>query len=53
MPPRKTRIQADTPAITGFAAYVERFKSENPEEWDELRLCPLQHGIEVMVDRLK
>jgi len=29
------------------------FKAKFPEEWEELRLCPLQHGIADMIDKLK
>lgn len=31
-----------------FAAFVERFKVEHPDKWEELKLCPLQHGVEEM-----
>ena len=31
----------------------EYFQSEFPEEWALLRLCPLQHGLEAMVEKLK
>ena len=29
------------------------FKVKFPEEWESLRLCPLQHGLDDMIDRLK
>jgi hypothetical protein len=32
-----------------LAASVEAFKARFPDKWDELRLCPLQHGIEEMI----
>lgn len=32
---------------------VEFFRAEHPEAWEELRLCPLQHGLEDMARRLK
>lgn len=37
-------------ALSRIAAY---FKAEHPAEWDELRLCPLQHGLDAMAERLK
>lgn len=46
--PRKVTTQA--PA--GFAHYVAKFKAEHPEAWEELRLCPLQHGLEEMAGML-
>ena len=36
-----------------FAAYIERFKTQFPAEWDALKLCPLQHGLEDMAKLLK
>lgn len=32
---------------------VEYFKAEYPGEWEALRLCPLQHGVEEMVRLLR
>lgn len=32
---------------------VERFKAEFPDDWELLRLCPLQHGIVDMAEKLK
>jgi hypothetical protein len=32
---------------------VDEFKARFPGEWDALRLCPLQHGLETMIERLK
>lgn len=31
---------------------VEFFKASHPDAWDELRLCPLQHGLEAMIEKL-
>lgn len=31
----------------------EAFQQIDPEGWEELRLCPLQHGIETMVRKLR
>lgn len=42
--PRKTPEKP----TQGFLAQVEAFKAEHPAKWDELRLCPLQHGLEEM-----
>lgn len=32
---------------------VEHFKAQHPDKWEELRLCPLQHGVETMIELLK
>lgn len=32
---------------------VDYFRAEHPGEWDKLALCPLQHGVETMIERLK
>ena len=32
---------------------VERFRSLHPADWEQLRLCPLQHGLETMVRKLR
>lgn len=32
---------------------VEFFKAEFPDDWEALRLCPLQHGLDDMVRLLK
>ena len=29
------------------------FREQHPEEWDNIRLCPLQHGLDAMADILK
>lgn len=31
-----------------LADLVAKFKADHPEQWDALRLCPLQHGLEEM-----
>lgn len=36
-----------------FAAAVADFKARFPAEWDALRLCPLQHGVEEIARKLK
>jgi len=36
-----------------FADMVKRFQDENPDLWESLRLCPLQHGLEEMAKKLK
>ena len=37
-------------ALERIAAF---FRAAFPEDWEALRLCPLQHGLETMADRLK
>ena len=36
-----------------LARIVEFFKAEHPDEWASIALCPLQHGLDAMVERLK
>ena len=40
----------DGEALARIAAY---FRAKHPDIWETLRLCPLQHGIEAMVENLK
>ena len=28
---------------------VDYFKAQHPDQWEALRLCPLQHGLQDMV----
>ena len=52
----KTRAKAD-PVPGNNGAALERltafFKAEHPEAWEELRLQPLQHGLDNMAKLLK
>jgi len=32
---------------------VDYFKATEPDAWEELRLCPLQHGLEDMANRMR
>ena len=32
---------------------VKEFRKQFPADWEALRLCPLQHGLEDMAKRLK
>ena len=45
--PRKEPLKADA-----FATAVARFKAEHPAKWEEWRLCPLQHGLDAMIEAL-
>jgi len=36
--------------IEGLAGIVDAFKASHPIQWEELRLCPLQHGLENMIE---
>lgn len=36
-----------------FATIVERFKADHPDAWEEMRLWPLQSGVEAMAEKLK
>lgn len=35
-------------AVNGrvLLAIVDQFKAKHPDKWEELRLCPLQHGLD-------
>ncbi len=53
--PRKAQVEGAASGeqgdVASIKAGVELFKARFPKEWDALRLCPLQHGLEEM-DRL-
>lgn len=57
---RKARVEgeaspvAEVPAVSSrvLGGIVERFKADFPDDWEALRLCPLQHGIETMIEKL-
>lgn len=36
-----------------LAGLVDVFCRHFPTEWEELRLCPLQHGLESMTEKLR
>ena len=36
-----------------LAGTVEVFRRHFPDEWEQLRLCPLQHGLETMGEKLR
>lgn len=40
-------------ATVGLSTIVESFKAAHPELWEELALCPLQHGLDTMIEKLK
>jgi len=42
-PPRKHNDLGDI---------VAEFKAKHPVDWEALRLCPLQHGLEEMIERI-
>jgi hypothetical protein len=50
---RRTVKSALTSAGDALTAIAARFRAEFPEEWEALRLCPLQHGLEDMARLLK
>jgi hypothetical protein len=33
--------------------FTEYFKARFPDDWEALRLCPLQHGLDTMIEKLK
>lgn len=48
-PPKQVIELVDASQLAGI---VEDFKARFPDEWEALRLCPLQHGLEDMIARL-
>lgn len=36
-----------------LARIIAFFQATHPEAWEALRLCPLQHGLADMIDKLK
>lgn len=36
-----------------LARIDKSFRARFPEQWENMRLCPLQHGIEIMADILR
>jgi hypothetical protein len=50
----KAALANSVPAASeDFASFVELFKTEHAELWESMRLCPLESGIAVMIERLK
>lgn len=35
-----------------LSAAAAAFKEAYPVDWEALRLCPLQHGLETMIEKL-
>jgi hypothetical protein len=55
MTARKAAKAADpVPGNNGeaLARIVGYFKAVHPDEWEALRLCPLQHGLDEMAKLL-
>jgi hypothetical protein len=36
-----------------LSSIVLQFKETHPELWEGIRLCPLQHGLEAMIETLE
>jgi len=52
--PAQPHVAYELPELPSvFVETVERFKRDHPDEWEAIRLCPTQHGIEIMAERLK
>lgn len=47
------RVKKANPDAEAFERIVASFKTDHPGTWEELRLCPLQSGIEEMAKKLK
>lgn len=50
--PESDRMVNDA-AQHNLAAIVDHFKALHPDDWEALRLCPLQHGLDAMIAKLK
>jgi hypothetical protein len=60
--PRKARLEGEVSkaeldgeaemTATQLDDAVALFKARFPDEWEAIRLCPLQHGLDVMAERL-
>ena len=37
----------------GFRAAVALFREAHPDKWDEVALCPTQHGVEIIAEHLE
>ncbi len=44
--------EAVKPSHRPLPDIVRQFKEAYPEQWEAIRLCPLQHGLEVMIETL-
>ncbi len=51
--PRKTADPVPGNDGDAFARLVAHFQAEFPAEWEALKLCPLQHGLDDMARLLK
>ena len=36
-----------------LAELIAGFRTAHPQEWEQLRLTPLQHGLETIIERLR
>jgi hypothetical protein len=54
-PPKRVEqdIKATASPAETLARIAEQFRAEHPDEWEKLRLCPLQHGLQDMERLLK
>ena len=48
-PPAKSRAKKSR----ALAELIAGFRTVYPQEWDQLRLTPLQHGLETIIERLR
>ena len=39
-------------AADQLAEIAADFKARFPDDWEALRLCPLQHGLDTMIEKL-
>jgi len=53
----KSPVAKDERSPKDYAAHLEEiiayFRERDPEGWDELALCPLQHGVETIASKLR
>lgn len=53
--PAAKKLADPVPGNNGeaLARIMTYFQQAHSDEWEALRLCPLQHGIDTMIEKLK
>lgn len=45
--------EAAKPSHGPLSDIVAQFKAVHPDIWESIRICPLQHGLETMIETLE
>lgn len=45
--------EAAKPSSGPLSDIVAQFKEVHPDIWEAIRICPLQHGLETMIETLE